>query len=492
MLLATGLAVLPMAALNFQSGAAGFAAVLLAIAVVALLGIYLNHQGHYRLAGSLLLSLMFAAILYTIIDGAGFSDPGVVALPLFILFVGVLFDQRPILAATSLSILSLVVLFLLARSGRLALAQVPGVDRLVTISILVAVTGLVSWVSADLRQRNLADLTSRELRFRTLFDESTDAIFIMEGDTFVDGNATTLAMFGASREQIIGRSPYDFSPPLQPSGQPSRELALEKIRRAFADGPQQFEWQHQRPDGSLIDVEVNLNRADLEGKKVLLAIVRDLTERKLADLAAQEERQRLARELHDAVSQTLWSASLIADVLPDLWEQDQAKGRDRLRRLRQLTHGALAEMRALLLELRPAALLERSLPELLQRLCDAVTSRTGWQVSLQTRGECSLEPDVHIGFYRIAQEALNNAARHAAASRVEVELQCGAGHATLAVRDDGRGFQPSPAYTGQHLGLAIMRERAASIGATLRIESAPGTGTRVEVSWPAQPGGAHG
>jgi PAS domain S-box-containing protein len=447
--------------------------------------VYLNHIGRYLFSGSLLLVLIYSAILYTIIDGAGFSDAGVVALPLFIVFVSLLFDRRPILAATALSVLSLVALFYLARSGRLVLSQTPGVERLITISILVAATGVAAWLSADLRERNLADLISRESRFRTLFDESTDAIFILEADTFIDGNAGTLRMFGADRDQIVGKTPYAFSPPTQRNGQPSRELALEKIRRAHTEGPQRFEWQHRRLDGSLFDVEVNLNRAKLEGRPVLLAIVRDLTERKLAEEATQEERQRLARDLHDAVSQTLWSASLIADVLPELWEQDQQKGRDLLRRLRQLTHGALAEMRALLLELRPSALVEQPLGELLQRMCEAVSSRTGWQVRLHTAGECSLEPDVHIGFYRLAQEALNNAARHATATTVEVELHCEPDRATLTVRDDGRGFDPSSSQDGQHLGLGIMRERAASIGAALMIESRPGAGTRIEVHWPA-------
>jgi signal transduction histidine kinase len=114
-----------------------------------------------------------------------------------------------------------------------------------------------------------------------------------------------------------------------------------------------------------------------------------------------------------------------------------------------------------------------------------VASRTGWQIRFRSKGEGSLDPDVHVGFYRLAQEALNNAARHASATTVEVELQCEPGRATLTVRDDGVGFDPSSPHTGQHLGLGIMRERAASIGAALMIESRPGAGTRIEVHWPA-------
>jgi PAS domain S-box-containing protein len=491
MLLLTGLAVLPIGVLNLQSGARSFALVLFGTAAFCALGVYLNRKGYYVLAASLLLLLVYIAVVFTIIDGAGFSDPGVVALPILIVLASLLFDQRAIFAATLASILTLVLLYVLHGSGLLTLAQAPGTARLATLGILMAVAGIIAWTAADLREKNLADIRSREARFRTLFEQSTDAILILEGDTYVEANAGALRMFRATLDQIIGRTPHDLSPEIQPGGQASRRQALDRIRRAREQGPQRFEWQHRRPDGSILDVEVSLNRADLGGRPVLLSILRDLSERKLAELAAEEERQRLARELHDAVSQTLWSASLIADVLPELWDQDQEKGRERLRRLRQLTHAALAEMRALLLELRPAALVERPLPELLQRLCEAASGRTGWKVNLRSSGDCSINPDVHLGFYRIAQEALNNAARHAAASQVVVELQCGPDHARLAVHDDGRGFDPSSPHTGQHLGIAIMRERAASIGGRLLIESRPESGTRVEVIWPDQVGSSH-
>ncbi len=210
------------------------------------------------------------------------------------------------------------------------------------------------------------------------------------------------------------------------------------------------------------------------------------------DLATIEERQRLARELHDAVTQTLFSASLIAEALPDAWQQSPAKAQRGVEELRRLTRGALAEMRTLLLELRPAALTEKPLGQLLRSLCAAVMSRTRIPIALTVAGEALLAPEVQIALYRVTQEALNNIAKHAAASQVTISGQCDPERVELRITDDGRGFDSGTVAPGS-LGLGIMHERAASIGATLRVESQPGRGTAVQVDWQATPAQrAHG
>lgn len=200
------------------------------------------------------------------------------------------------------------------------------------------------------------------------------------------------------------------------------------------------------------------------------------------EAAAQEERQRLARELHDAVTQTLFSASLIAEVLPELWERNEPLARQRLADLHALNRGALAEMRTLLLELRPAALVESSLPDLLGQLAAALRSRCQLQVEMSVEGTppASLPPEVQIALYRIAQEALNNIARHANASRVDIHLAFGAAGVLLEIADDGCGFDVG-AGRPDSFGLTIMRERARQIGAELQIDSQPGSGTRISV-----------
>jgi signal transduction histidine kinase len=221
------------------------------------------------------------------------------------------------------------------------------------------------------------------------------------------------------------------------------------------------------------------------GQRTALAVQNARLFEQAQQAAVLEERQRLARELHDAVTQTLFSASLLADVLPRLLERNPAEASRRLGELRTLTRGALAEMRALLVELRPSALEETPLADLLQRLAEAATGRTHLEALTRVSGQCprQLPAEVRIALYRIAQEALNNIVKHARARNALVELfYTATGRVTLRISDDGCGFDPEAVPAG-HLGLRIMRERVTSIGARLRIDSAEGEGTQIKVTW---------
>jgi signal transduction histidine kinase len=203
------------------------------------------------------------------------------------------------------------------------------------------------------------------------------------------------------------------------------------------------------------------------------------------EAAALEERQRLARELHDAVTQTLFSASLIGDVLPTLWARDPERAEQALQDLRVLTRGALAEMRTLLFELRPNALIEVPLGDLLRHLGDATTGHSRVPVTVTVKTAQIFPPDVQVALYRIAQEALNNVVKYAEATQVELRLSEGPGDSLeLAVTDNGRGFDLAQT-SGGHFGLQTMRERARMIGANLTVTTAPGRGTGIVVTWPA-------
>ena len=218
------------------------------------------------------------------------------------------------------------------------------------------------------------------------------------------------------------------------------------------------------------------------GRQVGIAVENARLYEHVEEAAAAAERNRLARDLHDAVTQTLFSASLIAEVLPRLYERNPEEGARRLEELRQLTRGALAEMRTLLLELRPAALTEAPLGNLLKHLAEATTGRSRIPVTLRVDCECQLPPDAKLALYRIAQEALNNVAKHSGATRAEVALRHTPGQVTLAILDDGRGFDRE-AVGSDHLGLNIMHERAQTIGATLEVDSEPDEGTELRVTW---------
>jgi nitrate/nitrite-specific signal transduction histidine kinase len=207
-------------------------------------------------------------------------------------------------------------------------------------------------------------------------------------------------------------------------------------------------------------------------------------------LAVMEERSRLARELHDAVTQTIFSTSMLAEALPDAWEEDPQQGRLLIQQVRSLSRAALAEMRTLLLELRPAALVETPLEDLLRQLGEAASGREGIPVHVVVEGQGALPAEVHIALFRIAQEAVNNVVKHAGASQVTLRLlissaegeQPGGLSALLIVRDDGCGFEPAQ-VSPEHLGLGIMQERADAIGASLNVESHSGEGTQVTLLW---------
>ena len=225
------------------------------------------------------------------------------------------------------------------------------------------------------------------------------------------------------------------------------------------------------------------------GHQIGMAVDNARLYEKAEESAAAMERNRLARDLHDAVSQTLFSASLIAEVLPRIYERDPEQGRQRLEELRQLTRGALAEMRMLLLELRPAALAETSLPDLLRQLSEAAVGRARIPVELQVDSTLELPPEVAVAMYRIAQEALNNVVKHAGAEQVLVSLRDGHDDGgdllELVITDDGCGYDVAAAGSGR-LGLGIMAERAESIEARLELSSSD-AGTCVRAVWHPEP-----
>ena len=198
--------------------------------------------------------------------------------------------------------------------------------------------------------------------------------------------------------------------------------------------------------------------------------------------AVVAERNRLARELHDAVTQTLFAASLIAEVLPDLWDMDEREARNSTEELRQLTRGALAEMRTLLFELRPAALNQARLPDLLRQMCEAVMGRKRLPIHLDVQGDCEIPCDVKVEIYRIAQESLNNVVKYSRATGVEIHVRLEASRIHMEIKDNGIGFDMA-SVRPTSLGLRIMSERAYAIHAQLEVTSQPGLGTKISLLW---------
>ncbi|MGD8243956.1 MAG: GAF domain-containing protein [Anaerolineae bacterium] len=202
-------------------------------------------------------------------------------------------------------------------------------------------------------------------------------------------------------------------------------------------------------------------------------------------LAVVEERQRLARELHDSVTQALYGTTLYAEAATrQLATGEVELAGDHLRELRDTAQEALREMRLLIFELRPSILDSEGLVNALRARLEAVEERAGLEVELRLEGEIAFPTAFEEGLYRIAQEALNNTLKHAFARRVSVSLEQDERVLILEIADDGVGFDPSTAVEGGGLGLDGMIERAVQMGAELVLDSKPGAGTRVRVEIP--------
>jgi signal transduction histidine kinase len=200
------------------------------------------------------------------------------------------------------------------------------------------------------------------------------------------------------------------------------------------------------------------------------------------ELAVEKERTRLARDLHDSVAQTLYGLTLQCEAaLRNLEAGQQAPVAAALREIRAGAQQTLKETRLLIFELRPQILDEQGLVAALRARLEAVERRSGLRVALDLDETGRLLAPVETGFYRIAQEALNNLLKHSGACQVVVRLAREQGVVRMEIQDDGSGFDPDAAASQGGLGLEGMRGRAQEIGARLWIESSPGSGTRVTV-----------
>ena len=254
-------------------------------------------------------------------------------------------------------------------------------------------------------------------------------------------------------------------------------LAVPLLVRSEAYGVLALAYREER---AFTDLDVRL--AASFGGQVALAIENARLRDEIGQAAAATERSRLARDLHDSVTQSLFAASLKAEAVRRRWRPSSSEARDNVEDVERLARGALAEMRTLLLEMRPDALAESSLATLIEQLAAATEGGSRVTVHVDLRGSVPPPQDVSAALFRIAQEALQNVNRHSGATEAWVMLDMTGPTLRLSVRDDGHGFDAA-AVTPEHLGLAMMRERGEDAHVEVTVESAPGAGTTVTAVW---------
>lgn len=323
----------------------------------------------------------------------------------------------------------------------------------------------------EMLRESIRGVTAVQFRL-TICETLSDGIRAIENDvTCADGVCDVLLLdlslpdsYGLETLDSAQRAKHDL-PIVVLTGFDDQGVGIEAVKRGAQD--------------YLVKGEIT---GEVLRRALTYAIMRGEVDQAARELAALEERQRLARELHDSVTQTLFTANVIAESALRQWDADPEKTRAFVSQLKELTGGALAEMRVLLLELRPLSLAQVGLPLLIRQFVQSIHSRRQIEVELSLDEQADIHPDDKVSLYRIVQEASNNVIKHSMATHLFIGMQCGDSTLVLQIADNGSGFDLNTASPNS-LGMSIMRERAHEIGAEIEIESAPGEGTRIEVRY---------
>ncbi|MFE6337897.1 GAF domain-containing sensor histidine kinase [Streptomyces sp. NPDC057806] len=240
-----------------------------------------------------------------------------------------------------------------------------------------------------------------------------------------------------------------------------------------------------KPEGACGFTEQDEELLALLAQHAAIALTNARLYERSRELTIAEERSRLAHELHDAVSQKLFSLRLTAQAAAALVDRDPVRAKGELQQVAVLAAEAADELRAAVVELRPAALDEDGLLATLRTHVQVLDRAHGARVTFDGRGVRALPAAQEEALLRVAQEALHNALRHSGADAVDVTLHRSGAGAVLRVTDNGSGFDPKTVRrAGRHLGLVSMRDRTSGVGGTLTVESAPGKGTTIEMEVP--------
>jgi PAS domain S-box-containing protein len=345
----------------------------------------------------------------------------------------------------------------------------------------------------DMREHDRLEreLRDSERRYRFLVENSPDILFSIDAEGRFTFMADTIERVAGWRpDQVVGQH---FSLVVDVDSYQTAANAWQ----ALASQPTVEQVAHINmvsPDGRRIPVEVSsIGMVDANGQFAgIHGSTRDISERarlerelrrQAVELAAGEERAHLARELHDSVTQALFSMTLVSRAVELLLDRDPEAARKQLDQLRELQREALAEMRALIFELRPGNLEQDGLTRALRTHTAGIQGRIGLPVVLESSLQERLPLAVEEVLYRIAQEALHNVIKHASARQVRLEVGRAEQGVRLRIEDDGKGFDPERVPDG-HLGLAGMRARADRIGARFACRSEPGRGTTIEIDVP--------
>jgi PAS domain S-box-containing protein len=297
----------------------------------------------------------------------------------------------------------------------------------------------------ELVETRTSALRDSESRFR--------GIFIMKENVFIDCNLKTLEMFGCKKEQIIGKAPDELSPLFQADGVSSKDHAWEKINAVLQNKPQRFEWIHQKMDGTLFDAEVSLNTIEFKDQNILLAIVRDVTQRKKTEYELRQaehkimeaiinteetERSRIAQDLHDGLGPVLSTIKLYFQVYKDA--NDQAKRNMLSEKLSSTIQEAIKGVSEISHNISPHVLKNYGFYAALKQFIHRIALTNVVIIQLDCNEETELNPNTGIILYRAISELINNSIKHASCNTISIVIQQKGGFLLVDYSDDGHGF----------------------------------------------------
>lgn len=355
-------------------------------------------------------------------------------------------------------------------------------------------------VTKDITERKRAEEEKKILMERNLQTINTmlDG-FILADDQgkIIEVNPSYCKMTGYTKEELLGKNINEIEATL------STEEVEKRIKEMLEKKSTLFETKHRRKDNVLLDLEVSISIMVFDEKPLVAAFVRDITERKkaqmqiidsneqLRDLAAhllsvrEEERRRIGREIHDDLGQQLTAVKMDVAWIDKKIQEDDTPIKGKLKNIIGLLDGSNQSVRRILNELKPSILDEYGLLDALQWHSKQFTDTTGIPVTINTgESEIRLEEEVATGIFRICQEALTNVARHAEAKKVLISLELDVDRIYVQIADDGKGFDLATAQNKGSFGLLGMHERARSLNGTLKIVSSIKNGTTIVVSLP--------
>jgi PAS domain S-box-containing protein len=368
---------------------------------------------------------------------------------------------------------------------------------------------MVEWEGRPATLNFLLDITSRkqtldalaesEEKYRQLFERDSDAVMIFDAETqqFEDANPATLELFGYSKEEFLNLTVEDIS-----AEKDKTELSVKKVSSTATNKMTVPLRYFSRKDGSTFPGEINAGKFFSRGRQKIIGAVRDITERFQAEekiralsqeqIKVQEnERNRIARYLHDHVAQDLSTLKIGLETLFDEPAKLSPEKKKKISEISQVLQDSISSVRDLSYDLRPAGMDQLGLVRTVYQLCEDFSEKNNLHVDFYSAGvkDLKLDFDTAINLYRLIQEGLNNIKTHARADNVIIRLVASSPNIILRIEDDGRGFDVdnrlAKALKEKRMGLSNMEERVSLLAGKMDIKSQIGRGTRIfiEIPW---------